>query len=55
MQITITNTLRFKKTSASVHEMAGVVTRCRERLYSCMSAPDFDAGEANEHFFDEEK
>jgi len=35
--------------------MAGIVTRCRERLYSCMAAPNFDAEEANENFFDEEK
>ena len=55
MKITITNTLRFKKTSTGVHRMSGIVTRCRERLYSCMAAPDFDAEEANENFFDEEK
>jgi len=53
--ISITNTLRFNATSAGVHGMAGIVTRCRERLYSCMAAPDFDAEEANENFFDEEK
>ena len=53
--ISITNTLRFNATSAGVHGMAGIVSRSRERLYSCMSAPDFDAEEANENFFDEEK
>ncbi len=52
--ISITNTLKFQATSAGVHGMAGIVTRCRERLYSCMAAPDFDAEEANENFFDEE-
>ena len=53
--ISITNTLRFNATSAGVHGMAGIVSRSRERLYSCMAAPDFDAEEANENFFDEEK
>ena len=53
--ISITNTLRFSATSAGVHGMAGIVSRSRERLYSCMAAPDFDAEEANENFFDEEK
>ena len=52
--ISITNTLRFNATSAGVHGMAGIVSRSRERLYSCMAAPDFDAEEANENFFDEE-
>ncbi len=50
--ISITNTLRFNATSSGVRGMAGIVTRCRERLYSCMAAPDFDAEEANENFFD---
>ncbi len=53
--ISITNTLKFSATSAGVHGMAGIVSRSRERLYSCMAAPDFDAEEANENFFDEEK
>ena len=53
--ISITNTLKFNTTSAGVHGMAGIVSRSRERLYSCMAAPDFDAEEANENFFDEEK
>ena len=53
--ISITNTLRFSATSAGVHGMAGIVSRSRERLYSCMAAPDFDAEEANENFFDDEK
>ncbi len=53
--ISITNTLRFNATSAGVHGMAGIVSRSRERLYSCMAAPNFDAEEANENFFDEEK
>ena len=53
--ISITNTLRFNATSAGVHGMAGIVSRSRERLYSCMAAPDFDAEEANENFFDEKK
>ena len=53
--ISITNTLRFSATSAGVHGMASVVSRSRERLYSCMAAPDFDAEEANENFFDEGK
>ena len=53
--ISITNTLRFSATSAGVHGMAGIVSRSRERLYSCMAAPDFDAEEANENFFDEDK
>ena len=53
--ISITNTLRFNATSAGVHGMSGIVTRCRERLYSCMAAPDFDAEEANENFFDDGK
>ena len=53
--ISITNTLKFSTTSAGVHGMAGIVSRSRERLYSCMAAPDFDAEEANENFFDEEK
>ena len=53
--ISINNTLRFSATSAGVHGMAGIVSRSRERLYSCMAAPDFDAEEANENFFDEEK
>jgi len=52
--ISITNTLRFNATSAGVHGMAGIVTRCRERLYSCMAAPGFDAEVANENFFDED-
>ena len=51
--ISITNTLRFNATSAGVHGMAGIVSRSRERLYSCMAAPDFNAEEANENFFDE--
>ena len=53
--ISITNTLRFNATSAGVHGMAGIVSKCRERLYSCMAALDFDAEDANENFFDEEK
>ena len=53
--ISITNTLKFSATSAGVHGMAGIVSRSRERLYSCMAAPDFDSEEANENFFDEEK
>ena len=53
--ISITNTLRFNATSAGVHGMAGIVSRSRERLYSCMAAPDFDAEKANENFFDKEK
>ena len=28
--------------------MAGIVNRSRERLYSCMAEPDFDAEDANE-------
>ena len=53
--ISITNTLRFNATSAGVHGMACIVSRSRERLYSCMAAPNFDAEEANENFFGEEK
>ncbi len=53
--ISITNSWRFRATSAGVHEMAGIVSRSRERLYSCMAAPDFDAEEANENFFDKGK
>ena len=53
--ISITNTLRFNATSAGVHGMAGIVSRSRERLYSCMATPHFDAEKANENFFDEEK
>ena len=53
--ISITNTLKFSATSAGVHGMAGIVSRSRERLYSCMAAPDFDAEDANENFFDGEK
>ncbi len=53
--ISITNTLRFETTSAGVHGMCGILGRSRDRLYSCMAAPDFDAKEANENFFDEEE
>ena len=52
--ISITNTLRFKATSAGVYGMSGILGRSRERLYSCMVTPDFDAEEANENFFNEE-
>jgi uncharacterized protein YegL len=53
--ISISNTLRFETTSAGVHGMCGILSRSRDRLYSCMAAPDFDAKEANENFFDEEE
>ena len=52
--ISITNTLRFNATSSGVRGMDGIVTRCRERLYSCMASPDFSADEANENFYDED-
>ena len=52
--ISITNTLRFNTTSVGVHGMAGIVSRSRERLYSCMAKPDFSAAKANENFFDED-
>jgi uncharacterized protein YegL len=53
--ISITNTLKFCATSAGVYGMAAIVSKSRERLYSCMATPDFNAEEANENFFDEEK
>ncbi len=53
--ISITNTLKFNATSVGVHCMADVVSKSRERLYSCMAAPDFSPAEANKNFFDEEK
>ena len=53
--ISITNTLKFCATSAGVYGMAGIVSRSRERLYSCMAKPDFSAEEANENFFDKDE
>ena len=49
--LSITNTLRFKATSAGVYGMSGIFGRSRERLYSCMAAPYFCTDEANEIFF----
>ena len=52
--ISITNTLRFNTTWTGVHGMTGIVSRSRERLYSCMTESDFSADEANENFFNED-
>lgn len=53
--ISITNTLKFCATSAGVYGMAAIVSKSRERLYSCMAKPDFNAEEANVNFFDEDE
>lgn len=52
--ISITNTMRFQTTPLSTLYMTKSVNRSRERLYSRMSKPNFDAAAENEHFFDED-
>ncbi len=48
--ISITNTMRFQSTPLGTLFMTKSVNRSRERLYSCMSKPNFDAVAENEHF-----
>lgn len=52
--ISITNTMRFQSTPLSTLYMTKSVNRSREKLYSRMSNPNFDAAAENEHFFDED-
>lgn len=52
--ISITNTMRFQSTPLGTLFMTKSVNRSRERLYSCMSKPNFDAVAENEHFFDDD-
>ncbi|MBQ8223600.1 MAG: VWA domain-containing protein [Bacteroidales bacterium] len=53
--ISITNVMRFEATHYGTQMMTNNVNRSRERLYHTMSAPDFNAKDANKNFFDEDK
>lgn len=53
--ISITNVMKFETTSEGTHKMTERVNSGRERLYYCMSQPDFSPADANKNFFDEDK
>lgn len=53
--ISITNVMKFETTSVGTQAMTDRVNRSRTRLYSYMAQSDFNAAEANENFFDEDK
>lgn len=50
--ISITNTMTFRTTPKDTMDMCVRVNKSRDRFYSRMSKPDFDAVAENEHFFD---
>ena len=52
--ISITNTMTFRTTPKDTMDMCVRVNKSRDRFYSRMSKPDFDAVAENEHFFDNE-
>lgn len=52
--IAITNTMTFRTTPKDTMDMCVRVNKSRDRFYSRMSKPDFDAVAENEHFFDNE-
>ena len=52
--ISITNTITFRTTPKDTMDMCVRVNKSRDRFYSRMSKPDFDAVAENEHFFDNE-
>lgn len=52
--ISITNTMTFRTTPKDTMDMCVRVNKSRDRFYSRMSKPDFDALAENEHFFDNE-
>lgn len=52
--ISITNTMTFRTTPKDTLDMCVRVNKSRDRFYSRMSKPDFDAVAENEHFFDNE-
>lgn len=53
--VSITNVMKFETTSKGTHQMTDRVNNSRERLYCCMSQPDFSPADANKNFFDEDK
>lgn len=52
--ISITNTMTFRTTPKDTMDMCVRVNKSRDRFYSRMSKPDFDAVAENELFFDNE-
>lgn len=51
--ISITNTMKFEATEAGTYIMTKSLNRSRNRLYSTMSEPEFNAEKANTDFFED--